>query len=486
MSVFRGIKSAFPYVVSRSSALTVETECGRKFLDLTSGIGVTNLGHSHPVVTEAVKDAVGNLVHAQQNIMKHRPMLDLVKRLSETKLAQSAKLDSWYFWNGGCDAVEGAIKLARHATGKPNVISMNLGYHGRTYLAMALTTSGTYYRAGFGPLPSGVFPAPFPYVAGGPYANEALAARRSRASNSSSIAQMQPWGASSMSVASRDVERCLAQIELMLKTQTSPSETAAILIEPVLGEGGYVPPPPGFMSGLRKICDKNGILLIADEVQTGFGRTGTMFACEWIDGGVSPDIVICAKGLGNGFPISAVGSRKELTDKQTPGSMGGTYGGNAVSCAAALAVFKVFEQDRILENVNAMEIEARARLSLLDDKLPGVIKEVRGKGLMIGIEFESIPSLAAGAFAASVVVECEKRDLLVLSCGPYDTLRLIPPLNITKQQLTQALDVLEEGIRAALASANKQQQQPIAQKRPAASSSHIEIETSAGSVAAKN
>ena len=331
--LIQGVKHIFPETVTKSSkGLIVETECGRKLTDFTCGIGVANLGHCHPGVTAAVQKAAGTLVHAQMNIMRHRPMLDLIGKLGELKLSRDSGFDAWYLWNGGSDAVEGAVKLARQATQKPNIISFNLGYHGRTYLSMALTTSGTIYRSGFGPLPSGIFPTPFPYTAQGPYSDAALKQRRKSGGASGKSFMLDSgecnyWGATPADVAQMDVARCLANIELMLRTQTNPAETAAFMIEPVLGEGGYVPPPPGFLKGLRNIADKHGILLICDEVQTGFGRTGSFFASEWIDGGVRPDIIITAKGLANGFPLSAVGTRSDLASKQPGGSMGGTYGG---------------------------------------------------------------------------------------------------------------------------------------------------------------
>jgi len=439
-----GVKHLLPdLVVASSKGAYVTTECGRRFLDFSTGIGVANLGHCHDGVTAAVQRAAGTLVHAQMNIMRHRPMLQVIDKLASLPHSRKSSLDSWFLWNSGTEAVEAAIKLARQATGKPNIIAMNLGYHGRTFMSMALTTSGTVYRAGFGPMPSGVFVSPFPYVSRGPYAKEAVAGQTNNY-----------YGRADAQIATRDVERCLESLELMLRTQTHPTETAAILLEPVLGEGGYVPPPPGFLAGLRKICDKHGLLLVIDEVQTGFGRTGTMFASEWIDGGVRPDILITAKGLANGYPLSAIGTRSELSAKQPGGSMGGTYGANAVSCAASLAVFAALEQGdgAVLRNVKAREAQIRQALAKLDAKKPGVMREVRGAGLMIGIEFEPRTAAAApGAMAAKVVAESVKRDLLVLSCGPYDTIRLIPPLNISEADTAKGMDIFCDAVEAAVA-----------------------------------
>lgn len=364
----------FPSLIAAShKGSYVTTECGRKFLDFSSGIGVTNIGHCHPGVTAAVTKAVGTLVHSQQNIMRHRPMLNLIDKLSSLELSKKAGFDSWFFWNSGAEAVEAAVKIARQSTGRPNIIAMNLGYHGRTYGTMALTTSGTIYRAGFGPLMGGTFFTPFPYVSRGPYgaedANKAWPKHNT-------IDGYEFWGAAPRDVVDKDTRRCLDALELLLRTQTAPSETAAILIEPVLGEGGYVPSPPGFMTGLRKICDKHGILLVADEVQTGFGRTGTMFASEWIDGGVNPDIIISAKGLANGFPLSAVATRSEISAKQSPGGMGGTYGGNAVCIAASLAVLEAFEQENVLKNSLDRAKELRTVLKTVHERAPGLVREV--------------------------------------------------------------------------------------------------------------
>jgi 4-aminobutyrate aminotransferase len=300
----RGVGRMADIVMKRGQGSWIWTADNRKLLDFTSGIAVTNLGHCHPRVVEAAQKQVATLVHAQVNIGYHAPMLELTDRLLPL---MPKGLDSLFFATSGSEAVENAVKLARHATGKQNIMVMQGGYHGRTFGAMALTTSKTVYSAGFGPLMGGVKVVPFPYSLHGPIYNDE---------------QMSQW--------------CLDQVKLALKQQSAPSDTAAILLEPVLGEGGYVVPPKSFLQGLRRICDEHDILLIADEVQSGFGRTGEYFA---IDGhfGVVPDILVMAKGIANGFPISGLASRKELTDRQPPGSMGGTYAGNAVACAAAIA-----------------------------------------------------------------------------------------------------------------------------------------------------
>lgn len=301
--VAKGIGRLSQEVIESGSGSHVTMVGGRRCLDFTSGIGVTNLGHCHPAVTRAAQEQVGKLVHGQINIAFQKPYLDLVQ--SMIPLMPHKSLDTFFFWNSGAEAVEAAVKLARHATKKQNIIVMQGSYHGRTFGTMAMTRSKTVYGQNYGPLMPGVFSVPFPYC------KQCSVALHSEGKYGFENCCMDP----------------VTQLELLLKRETAPSDTAALFIEPVLGEGGYVPPPAGYFAKLREICDKNNILLVADEVQCGYGRTGKMFAVEhW---GVRPDILIMAKGIANGFPLSAIASRKELMDTQPPGSMGGTYAGNA-------------------------------------------------------------------------------------------------------------------------------------------------------------
>jgi 4-aminobutyrate aminotransferase len=320
---------------------------------------------------------------------------------------------------------------------------MNLAYHGRTYGTMALTSSGTIYKAGFGPLMGGTFVTPFPYVTRGPYGE--YGANKTWPQHET-IDGYEFWGLAPREIADKDTKRCLDSLELLLRTQTAPMETAAILLEPVLGEGGYVPCPPGFLTGLRNICDKHGMLLIADEVQTGFGRTGNMFSCEWLDGGVKPDIIISAKGLANGFPLSAVATRSEISCKQPPGSMGGTYGGNAVSVAASLAVLEAFEKENVLKNVMEREKDLRTIMKAAQTRAPGFIREIRGRGLMLAVEFEPIPGLASGYTAGAVAAACHSKDLLVMTTGPYETIRFMCPLNISKDELVKGVNTFLDSV----------------------------------------
>jgi 4-aminobutyrate aminotransferase len=289
----------FNFVADRAEGSYIYTDDGRKFLDFTCGIGVTNTGHCHPKVVEAIREQAGNFIHAQANIVIHKPMLQLVEEL---RRITPPSIDSYYFANSGAEALENAVKIARVATGRQNVIVFSGSFHGRSSGTMALTTSKTVYRTGFGPLPSGVFVSPFPY---------AFRLKMTEAEAS---------------------EYALEQLEYLLASQTAPKETAAILIESVLGEGGYVVPPKSFMKGLREICDRHKILLIFDEVQSGFGRTGKWFAFEHFE--VEPDIITAAKGIASGMPLSGVFTSTDLMLKLDVGSIGGTYGGNAVACAA--------------------------------------------------------------------------------------------------------------------------------------------------------
>ncbi|KAH8762742.1 4-aminobutyrate aminotransferase [Hyaloscypha sp. PMI_1271] len=415
--VARGIGRLSTEVLDSGSGSYVTTVSGRKLLDFTSGIGVTNLGHCHPAVTKAAQAQVGKLVHGQVNIAFQKPYLELVEAL--IPLMPHKSLDTFFFWNSGSEAVEAAVKLARHATKKQNVIVMQGSYHGRTMGTLAMTRSKTVYGENFAPLMPGVFAVPFPYC------KQCSVATHSDGKFGFENCCMDP----------------VLQLELLLKRETAPSDTAAIFIETVLGEGGYVPPPAGYLARVREICDKNGILMVADEVQCGYGRTGKLFAIEhW---GVRPDILVMAKGIANGFPLSGIVSRRELMDMQKPGSMGGTYSGNAVSCAAAVAVLKAFQEEKILENVNARgeELKATLRAAREDPKTRHMIYDVRGLGLMLALE-----CVPGKGYASKIQAKCMEKDMLLLTTSIYDTLRFIPPLNITKEDMAEGCRIIREAI----------------------------------------
>ncbi|KIW51965.1 4-aminobutyrate transaminase [Exophiala xenobiotica] len=413
--VAKGIGRLATEVIESGSGSYVTMMSGRKMLDFTCGIGVANLGHCHPAVTKAAQAQVGKMVHAQVNIAFQKPYLELIQSL--LPLMPHKSLDTFFFWNSGSEAVEAAVKLARHATKKQNIIVMQGSYHGRTAQTMQMTRSKTIYSEGYGPLPPGVFAVPFPYCA------QCSIATRSDGKYNAENCCMDP----------------VDQLELLLKRESAPSDTAAIFIEPVLGEGGYVPVVPAYLKRLREICDKNNILLVADEVQSGFGRTGKMFAIEHY--GVRPDILVMAKGIANGFPLSGIVSRKELMDLQKPGSMGGTYAGNAVSCAAGIAVAQAFKDEKILDNVNARGKEMMDMLKKAKSDFPNVVYDVRGLGLMLACEF-----VAGKSFASKVQAKCMENDMLILTTSIYDTLRFIPPLNITKEDMAKGLGIIRQAI----------------------------------------
>ena len=400
----------------RAEGSYVYAEDGRKYLDFTCGIGVTNTGHCHPKVVEAIREQAGKFLHAQANIVVHKPMMQLI---DELRKIVPPSIDGFFFSNSGAEAVEGALKLARNATGKNAAIVFSGSFHGRTAGTMALTTSKTVYKMGPQLLPSGVYVAPYPYA-------YRLGMSEGQAS-----------------------QYALEAVEELLASQVAPADVAAILIETVLGEGGYVPPPASFLKGLREICDKHGILLILDEVQCGFGRTGKWFAFEHYD--VEPDIMTVAKGLASGMPLSGVFSNLDLMKKWPVGSHGGTYGGNAVACAAAVATIQAMREENMLENAEKRGTQLQTGLRKLQEEY-SQIGDVRGLGLMIGSEFEVGGKFKnAKPLVKEVIHAAEERGLLLLSCGTYDsTIRWIPPLNVTVGQVNDALGVFEDSLKAAL------------------------------------
>lgn len=386
---------------------------GNKYLDFTCGIGVTNTGHCHPRVVEAIQKQASLLIHGQANIVFHKPMLELV---TELKTVVSPTIDGFFFTNSGAEAVEGAIKLARHTTGRPNIIVFQGSFHGRTVGTMSLTTSKTVYRTGYQPLMAGVFVAPYPYSYRYGWSDE----------------QTSEW--------------CFNELEFLFLSQTAPQETAAILIEPVLGEGGYVVPPVGFLSSLREICDKYEIMLIIDEIQSGFGRTGKWFAQEHFN--VTPDIMTVAKGIASGLPLSGVFSRLDLMKKWQTGTHGGTYGGNAVACAAGVATIKAMRDENMPENARIRGAQLINHLRRIQLDFP-VIGDVRGLGLMIGIEFRTADRKPDRATTKSVVQACFDRKLMLLTCGTYDNvIRWIPPLIVTEEQIEDAIEVFVDSIKS--------------------------------------
>ena len=407
-------------VVERGSGSWIETITGERYLDYTCGIGVTNTGHAHPRVAAAIAEQAAKIIHAQQNILYHKPGLELHERLPRTypglRDGESAGL---FLSNSGAEAIEAAVKLAKAATRRPAVIAFRGGFHGRTHGAMALTSSGVKYRGHFEPLLGGVHFAPYPYVLRNPTGRTAAAA----------------------------VAFSLAGLEELFATVIYPDDVAAILVEPILGEGGYVVPPDEFLPALRAVADRHGILLIADEVQSGMGRTGRMWATDWYD--ARPDIVVMAKGIASGMPLSGIMARGDLLSRWGPGAHGGTYGGNAVACAAAVATLDVIESEGLPANAQRMGERLLAGLRAACDA-HSTVAEVRGRGLMVGIELADPGTLAPRPdLAKALLHEAFDRNLLLLTCGTYSqVVRVIPPLVTTAQEVDLAIATIAASLEA--------------------------------------
>lgn len=385
---------------------------GVRYMDFTSGIGVVNTGHCHPQVVSAIQEQAQQLIFAQMNCVIPTTSVELASKLNEVT---PPHIDRFFFANSGAEATESSIKLAKSATGRSNVIVFQGSFHGRTHLTMAMTTSKTVYRHKYQPLPAGIFVAPFPY------------------------AFYYGWDEKTT------IDFCKKQLDLLFHGQTAPDETAAIIIEPVLGEGGYVPAPPEFLHHLSEVCDAHGILLIMDEVQSGFGRTGKLFCFE--HAGVKPDVIVIAKGLGSGLPISAIASSAEIMDKWTPGTHGGTYGGgSAITAAAACATLDVIHNEGLLKNTVERGKQLMAGLRRLQEKYP-IIGDVRGLGLMVATEFSNPDRSPNPEVTEQVVKACIQRNLLLLSCGSYkNVIRWIPPLVVTEEQITESLSIFEDAL----------------------------------------
>jgi 4-aminobutyrate aminotransferase len=407
------LKQATPVVVDRGEGAYLYDVEGKRHLDFTAGIGVTSTGHCHPKVVAAAQEQVGKLIHGQYTTVLHQPLLKLVERLGDVL---PPGLDSLFFANSGSEAVEAALRLSRQATGRPNVIVFQGGFHGRTVAAATMTTSGTRFSAGFSPLMGGVHVAPFPY------------------------AYHYGWDEHTAT------QFCLRELDYLFATVSAPNETAAFFVEPVLGEGGYVPANTEFMRGLRERADQHGILLVLDEIQTGFGRTGKFWGHDHF--GIRPDVVTIAKGLASGFPLSGIAASSELMAKAFPGSQGGTYGGNAVSCAAALATLDVIQEEGLVENAAARGRQLLEGARLIGDKTPE-IGDVRGLGLLVGSEFTTADGKPDNATAQAAQQEAARRGLLLLTCGAYmNVVRMIPPLVVSAEQIDEALAIWSETVAA--------------------------------------
>ena len=431
-------KSVIAPVWSRAASVEVERgegswlidRNGERWLDYTSGIGVVNTGHAHPKVAAAIASQASKLIHGQQNIVYHEPGLRLHDRLSRV-------LDGgpWgvFLSNSGAEAVEAAVKLARRATKRRVILTFRGGYHGRTAQTMAMTTAKNVYRGHFEPLPGSVYSTAFPSCFRAPVAARDASVAGSAGSCAGCTCRWEDeW-------------------DLTLHTIADAEDVAAVIVEPILGEGGYVVPPPGFLPRLRELTRAREILLIADEIQTGMGRTGRMFAVQ--HQGVEPDILVFAKGIASGLPLSGIIARRDLIDTWAPGTHGGTYGGNVIACAAALATLDVMEEERLSQNAAERGAQFLAALRELAKNRPA-IGDVRGLGLMLALEFVKpgegdgrVPNPDA---VKRVIAEANRRKLLLLSAGSYaQVIRIIPPLVTTAAEVDLAVKILDEALDAA-------------------------------------
>jgi 4-aminobutyrate aminotransferase len=400
----------YPLVVARGQGVMVEDVDGNRYLDFMAGIAVSSTGYGHPKVVAAVKEAADRFLHICGSDFYYEGMAALCERLAKVAPGRSKK--RVFLTNSGTEAVEAAIKLARHATRRTAIIAFRGAFHGRTTGAVTLTSSKARQHAGFGPLLPDVHHVPFAY--------------RYRCQFCAGEGECN--------------RGCIDVIEKELFTrQLDPKDVAAIFVEPIQGEGGYIVPPPGYLPGLRELCDRHGILLVADEVQCGVGRTGKMFACE--HEGVEPDILLTAKGLGSGMPIGAMISRESITTWET-GSHGSTFGGNPVCCAAALATLDLVEGG-LMANAARMGERLLARAESLKEK-HACIGDVRGRGLMVGVEFvkDRATREPAGDLVHDLVQRAFRQGLLLLGAGK-STLRLAPPLVVDRHDVDTAMDMID-------------------------------------------
>jgi len=405
----------YPLVVKEGRGMVVEDVDGNLFLDFMAGIAVCSTGHSHPRIVKAIEEQARKFLHICGSDYYYEPMADLAETLN--RLAPGAAPKKIFFTNSGAEAVEAAFKLARHHTKRQHVIAFHGAFHGRTLGALSLTASRASHRAYFGPLIPGVHHLPYGFCHRCPY---------------------------QLTYGSCGIE-CVAVIEKFLfRHEVRPDEVAAIFVEPIQGEGGYVVPPPEYLPMLQEICRRYGILLVLDEIQSGFGRTGRMFACQhW---GIEPDIVCAAKGIASGMPLGAMIARAEIST-WTRSSHGSTFGGNPVACAAALATIELLEEG-LVENAAKVGAILKDQLAALKGR-HAVIGDVRGLGLMIGVEFVTRDSahIPDAQLRDRVMQKCFEKGLLLLSCGE-STLRFCPPLIVTAEEVKTAVAIFEAAVAA--------------------------------------
>ncbi|CAN7307378.1 4-aminobutyrate--2-oxoglutarate transaminase [Mesorhizobium sp. LjNodule214] len=412
-SISRGVGMTTQIYADRAENSEIWDVEGRRYIDFSSGIAVVNTGHRHPKVIEAVKAQLDRFTHTCHQVVPYESYVRLAERLNGMLPGKFDK--KTIFVTTGAEAVENAIKIARNATGRPAVIAFSGGFHGRTFMGMALTGKVVPYKVGFGAMPADVFHAPFPVALHGVSVADSLAA-----------------------------------LDRLFKADVDPARVAAIILEPVQGEGGFYEAPRDFMAALRKICDQHGMLLIADEVQTGFARTGKMFAMDHHE--VAADITTMAKSLAGGFPLAAVTGRAELMDAPNPGGLGGTYGGSPIGVAAAHAVLDVIEEEKLCDRANALGARLKQRLQSIRDDVPEIV-DIRGPGFMNAVEFNDVKKgLPSAEIANAVRLKALDKGLILLTCGVYgNVIRFLAPITIQDGVMNEALDILESSIREARA-----------------------------------
>ncbi len=403
-----------PIVIDKGEGCRVTDLEGKSYLDCSSGLAVLNVGYRPPRVMARVAEQCSRFVHTG-GVCHNETTVEAAELLTTIT---PAGLDMLFFSNSGAEVVEGALKLARYVTGRQGIIAFSGAFHGRTLGAVSVTTSNARYRERYHPLLPSVYHAPYPFCSRCPFDSTEEACTRS----------------------------CINHLEVMLRHSITPKEVAAIIIEPVLGEGGYAPTPTHFLESLRRICDEHGILLIFDEVQSGMGRTGEWFAAQGY--GVTPDILTVAKGIASGFPLSALVSRRELMSKWPVGAHGTTFGGNPVSCAAAIGTIETIRDDGLLPRCPELGGRAMARFRSLQEQYP-LIGDVRGMGLMIGVELVQGDGTAAVDGCERLLGECLQRGLIVINCGyARNIVRFIPPLTMSDGELDEALGIFEAALEA--------------------------------------
>ena len=405
----RGVGVMCDFYAARAENAELWDIEGRRFIDFAAGIAVVNTGHRHPRLVAAIREQLDRFTHTAYQIVPYASYVELAEKINQRAPGAFAKKTA--FFTTGAEAVENAIKIARAATGRPGVIAFSGGFHGRTMMGMALTGKVAPYKLGFGPFPSDVFHAPFPNSLHGVSTADAL-----------------------------------RSVETLFKSDIDPARVAAIIFEPVQGEGGFYPAPADFVRGLRRICDTHGILLIADEVQTGFARTGKLFAMEHYD--VASDLTTMAKSLAGGMPLSGVVGRADVMDAAAPGGLGGTYAGNPLALAAAHAVLDIIDEEHLCERATTLGNRLKDRLETLKAAVPQ-LAEVRGPGAMIAAEFLGPETREPdAAFAKRVQQRALERGLLLLVCGTYgNVIRFLFPLTIEEQVFDEALGLLEEALK---------------------------------------